>query len=259
MSAVQSVYTWSTPQGTLDLLLNKKGYAFRLTTRNQDKISIPCTQAQNRLLLSAQKVEDFCVHYFPSLTQNQKQEWAVTLELSASPMLEPAQKEAAQQEKSFGGFNFSFNSQDHKVQVQFTQTAPAYCRVISGLNMQGECVNARCEAVGKTVFIQKGMGSFNIAQLKHKSNCPACNDVIPFDKLNNFGFWNCKYETEGFRSDKSEEVKKQEVAEKESYTTFKPGDDCAWEFLQVTTTPLQMPVPDEPLPAPSNKGSCVLL
>lgn len=262
MSTVQSIYTWSLPQGTLDLMFNKKEYAFCLTTKSQNRIPISCTQDQNRLLLSTQKVEDFCVQYFPTLTHNQRQEWAVTFELSPSPILEQTQ-----QEKSFGAFNFSFNSLDNKKQVQFVKKAPTYCRVISGLNMHGECVNTRCEAVGKTVFIQKGMGAFNIAQLKHKSSCPACNDPIPFDKTNNLGFWNCQYEVEGYRSDKSEETQKKEVAEKEFYTTFKPGEDCAWEYLQVTTTPLQVPVPvsvpvsvpDKPLPQPSNKNSCVLL
>lgn len=256
MSAVQSIYSWPTPQGTLDLLSGKKGYAFSLTINNT-QVRIPVTQSHSCLFAEAQNVANVCENYFPTLNQNQGREWTVTFDLSASPDIELPN----QQEKSMGNFNFAFNSLENKKQIGFSKTpktAPAYRRVTSGLNMQGECTNTKCVAIGKTVFIQKGMGTFNAGQLKHKSNCPACHEKIPPEKLNNLGFWNCKYEIEGQRADKEDSFSEKEIAVKEHYTTFVPGDDCAWEYMQIITAPIQAPAPEMLLPPPANR-SCVIL
>lgn len=231
MSTIQPIYTWSTPQGTLDLLPSKKGYAFCLTTNTQTKVQIPVTQSHNCLFSESQKVETVCKNYFPTLNQNQRREWTVTFNLDL-------QENTALLDKCNVAFNFSFNSLDTIKQIQFSKTGPTYCQVVSGLNMQGECTNKKCIAIGKAVLIQKGMGSFNVAQLKHTSTCPACNEEIPFNKMNNLGFWYCKYEIAGQRADQAKKFLKTEVAKKEHYTTFTPGEDCAWEYLQVTTTPL---------------------
>jgi hypothetical protein len=56
--------------------------------------------------------------------------------------------------------------------------------------------------------------------------------------VNNLGFWSCKYQIEGKRADRAEDFIKEEIAEKERYTTFEPGEEGAWEYLQVTTEKL---------------------
>jgi hypothetical protein len=259
MSAISPIYSWDTPEGTLNLLPAKKGYAFCLMISDQTRVFIPATPNHNRLFSEAQKVESVCEQYFPTLNQNHQGEWTVSFELSGFLV-----SEDSMQNKSLGMSSFSFNELSNIRLIKFAKTGPHYHRVYPGLNIEGECDNEDCEAKKNhegIIYIKGGMESFNIGELKRESCCPNCNQKISAAKINNLVFWDCNYKISGYRADNDTIVKRNEVAEKARATTFEPGEDCAWEYLQITTTPSaasSSPKPSAAAPAASSKFCAIL-
>lgn len=259
MSTIQPVYSWNTDQGDLELLFKKSNYIFCLKRNNQADTLIPCTKDNVALFSTAGRVQDVCERYFPILAQNHN-EWTVELCLAVTPGDLVEEDEKGEREKNLGVLNFGFNSLEKQRQVNISNKGPFYKRVTFGLNLQGECGNDTCAAYQKVIFIQQGMGIFNIAQRKYKTDCPACHQTVPFEKVNNLGFWNCKYKIDGQRADKSDSFSpKEEIAGKERFTTFNPGEGSGWEYLQVTTTPLAAAAPQSSPQPRAKNTTCVIL
>ena len=100
------------------------------------------------------------------------------------------------QPSSRGGgvvFNIIDVSKNNTKVLDFDPDAPSYRTVSSGLNIQGECSNERCEAYNKIVYCMIGfVGDYNILTNLDEGNikCPVChNEIYP----KNYGFLRCKY------------------------------------------------------------------
>jgi hypothetical protein len=130
--------------------------------------------------------------------------------------------------------SFEFNSLKNVRKVDFATSGPSWRYVIPGLNMYGTCNTSVCKAYNDAIWIQKGMGTFNIAKEVKTSKCSLCNKKAK--NVTNLGFYGCKYTIEG-EKEGGEEVKKEEIAERERFTTFVNGDNIKWEYLEVTTKP----------------------
>jgi hypothetical protein len=260
MSTTQLICTWTTAKGDLFLLSENENYKLQLKNKQDEVVDISRDQVQDISFLQAVKADELYERYFPMITQSENGALSITFHLSGIPNSKSLNENFSQEAKTLGSFNFSFNTLEDKRLIDFSKNAPFYRRVISGLNIQGECRNETCQANRKVVYIPRGMGDFNIAKEKHQSRCPACEQKIPFEAVNNLGFWNCKYQIDGKRADlppstEDTEKPKEGIAELERYTTFQAGKDCAWEYLEVTTKPLSPPTKA----SSSSSGGCHLL
>ncbi len=90
--------------------------------------------------------------------------------------------------------------------LQFNPSAPDYRNVASGLNIQAECLNERCEAYQKIVYCIIGFkNNYDILDNLNKGNikCPVCeNEVYP----KNYGFLRCKYRIDFTKWENSKKV-----------------------------------------------------
>lgn len=150
----------------------------------------------------------------------------------------------AEETKPTGGnkslsFGIQFNTLESVQKQQFSNEAPDYRLIRPGLNLSGICISNECEAFGKVVWIQKGMGTFNICEEAHLSLCPKCKKTA--DKVSNLGFFDCIYSFTGLKiQPKQERITQNDlVADNKAFTTFKQtgGELGHFASLTVTTKP----------------------
>lgn len=141
------------------------------------------------------------------------------------------------QEKIKVSFGFDFNQLQEKEEKDFYKKAPPYRIVDRGLNLKGKCVNKECIANQQVVWIQKGMGTFDIGEQAYISICPICKKTA--ENVNNLGFWDCIYSVQGFQIEEKKKVEiMNQIAIKEKFTTFDESKSLAkWSFLRITTQP----------------------
>ncbi|WP_316357043.1 ubiquitin-like protein [Candidatus Neptunichlamydia sp. REUL1] len=119
---------------------------------------------------------------------------------------------------------------------KFVDDAPNWRTVYPGLNLEGLCKTIDCVAKGEIVWISKGFGKFNINREVSRANCPQCNKTA--EKVENFGFFKCKFSYEGDYKDedgtKKTAEKKDIVAPSDKLMTFEKEDHMRdWEFLEM--------------------------
>jgi len=83
--------------------------------------------------------------------------------------------------------------------IGFSDKAPKYREAINGLNLEGLCTNALCEANGKMVIVKMGSGIFDLIEDQHLSKCPLCEKYVNPETC---GFTNCTYSFTGTKKDK---------------------------------------------------------
>ena len=138
-------------------------------------------------------------------------------------------------QESINKCSFGFNDLSQQTKINFLPGAPDYHRIDCGLNLLGRCKNAKCEPVNKYVWIQKGIGGFNIGKEINNSACPACGEIA--EEVNNLGFWNCKFEIEGYRNSEKMVFKQSSTAPRDRFTTFEEGKSLTnWCYLEVKTS-----------------------
>lgn len=256
-----SLYTWQTPQGNLSIVPEGQGYGLFLSTGKEDiRIADGAIRFEGPVFTDlAGKVAEFFMGYFPMVTENASIFSVVFYEMSILDE-EPAE--------ILKGFEFEANALEKKVLLPFSSKAPAYRRVIPGLNLEGICNFQGCLAEGKEVYIPIGMGKHQFAQLTDHVSCPACKKPIPADVIKNLGFWKCTYTLDGKQTAPVEKkVDETEMAIDKMFTTFETGDNVTWRYLDITTEstipaaapPVQPPVPTaSPSKAKRSSSGCTL-
>ena len=142
-----------------------------------------------------------------------------------------------------GGHEFKFNSLTNEVKGKLGTAGNKWRYVTPGLNMEGKCMNEKCDFYKKTnVIFQVGLGKKEIGKLTCKSECPGCKQKLR--NVSNMIFSECKYSYEGTinmdpenEDAEHKEVKKSGETERDGYATFeKEGfkDLKNWIYLEVT-------------------------
>lgn len=133
-----------------------------------------------------------------------------------------------------GGSSIGFNFSDlERRRIIDFGSAPKWRLVIQGMNLEGKCTNDSCEANKKRVWIQKGIGKFDIAREIFEAKCPSCNQKA--SEVNTVGFWDCRYVIDGAQSEPIEKkVNQEDMAPKEQFLTFLPNQ-VKWSFLTIET------------------------
>lgn len=129
-----------------------------------------------------------------------------------------------------------FNDLKTKQEVEFAKSAPDFRRIKTGLNLRGICITKECKAENQTIWIQKGIGTFNICEEIYESKCPQCNKTA--GKIDNLGFYNCLYSVKGLQTE-PELIRVEQndiVANDKRFTTFfSTGALARWATLVITT------------------------
>ena len=141
-----------------------------------------------------------------------------------------------------GGFSrFDYVSPDTPIMEPIAYTGAQWHIVRKGLNLKAECTTEKCQAFQKTIYIPKGMGTFNMAEHCCEIICPACNESSTKDATN-CGFMDCTYSITGKTEDGSRFEQKEKIAPKEALLTFEKVVDgksnmAKWKFLKIVTEP----------------------
>lgn len=115
-----------------------------------------------------------------------------------------------------------FSDLEERYFVDFSK-APKWRIVSKGLNLEGKCINKSCEANDKRVWVQMGIGTFDIIRKTFELKCPSCNQCIT--DVNNVGFWDCKYVINGMQiKPELKPIQKENNAPKEQFLTFYPNE-----------------------------------
>lgn len=143
-----------------------------------------------------------------------------------------------------GGFAFvECIIAEKKKSVPFAETGPKWVRVYDGLNLQTECTTKACDAFHKIIYIQKGMGTFDMAKESCRAACPQCSKTTTAG-IKNFGFVNCMYSIFGTTDNGTVFERKNEIAPKTAYLTFEEIVDgqtkmAKWKYLEIITEPFK--------------------
>lgn len=124
----------------------------------------------------------------------------------------------------YGGFGFNLSSiiDGQIILKDFHTNLPVYRTVQIGLSLLAKCKTRNCIAYNDFVYINKGIGRFNIGLLIDSSKCPVCQQVTT--AVTKIGFWNCHYAIEGrMETPELREIEEEGNACKEKYTTFREG------------------------------------
>jgi len=125
---------------------------------------------------------------------------------------------------------FGFNSLNTPVIQKFATTAPAYCTVSQGLSFRTKCINSSCAAYNNAVFVNRGLGYFNIGREFVTLKCPQCSTKA--EAATNCGFYRAKWKFTG-TTQEGETIEKEGQTDTEDYYTWKDGDDAMWVTLEV--------------------------
>lgn len=153
--------------------------------------------------------------------------------------------EVAVRQRGGGAKLFNFASMEAVERRALIDSAPDWRTVVEGLNVEGTCRNKRCNARGRKVWTNWGVGSFSIATIVHTAVCPQCNGDL--ENVDNCGFVGCIYSYVGKYEDEAGQFFKVEKdnlrAEPGEIETFEnTGEDCrTWCYLDITTRKLNTP------------------
>lgn len=235
-----SLYTWQVSQGSLSLVQEAQEYGFFLNTGKDtfriDKDHIEYEGDAIDLLSVADKTSEFFMAYFPVVSLCKNVYSVVFYEMNVIDF-----------QKVGINKSLEFNALENKLLLSFSSTAPAYRRVIPGLNLEGQCATAGCVADGKIVYVPIGISGpgvdkrYQIPRLVfEKAICPACQKPLPPKSVSNLGFWKCQYTIDGILESPDSDnptgkVVRTEVVEDKKFTTFESGKHKRWVCLDINT------------------------
>lgn len=223
---------------TLTLGLNKWNTTIdTLALAIQDKTDIPADQ--QRLIFAGKQINASVLS--DTFNEHTLLDWNIQKESTIHLILRL---------QGGGPDAFSFSHMEHEKRLALTSEGPSWYTISPGLNIQGTCKNADCEAFNDTVWIQKGMGAFSMDLESCVSQCPACHQIAK--DINNAGFYQCLFSIKGTKEGKGEvSVNRQNVrAPDDEFLTFddvKTDGSEKWENLIITTQPVPIP---KPVPKP---------
>ena len=123
-----------------------------------------------------------------------------------------------------GGFSpcvgFDFASMKSGGKKKFSQDAPHYRAIDYGFNLEGRCMNEKCEAFKQLAWSRLGFSrslnevdslfetaGFNIGLLLHNTPCPLCKESMDPNSIVSCGFYRCKYTFEGYQQGEKSVIK----------------------------------------------------
>jgi len=138
--------------------------------------------------------------------------------------------------RAAGGFQFyigfTFNKLDAMQKIPFSHGGgPKWCTVHPGISFSSKCKTKSCDAFQQSIYVNKGFGSFNIAEISCDLVCPICQ--LPSEVPTRCGFHNAKWKFEGRLLSGEKKLIEGETTSND-YHTFKEGDNVEWRCLQVT-------------------------
>lgn len=101
--------------------------------------------------------------------------------------------------------------------LNFSPRGPQWRVADKGLNIEGECKNKSCAAIGKMVICNKGLTIFNIAQ---ESSCPVC---FCHFKATTCAFTNCMWMFEGRKRGFGDDISSKWNRAGNKYGRFREG------------------------------------
>ena len=131
-----------------------------------------------------------------------------------------------------GGIEFPFDDPTKGLDKRsWGKDGPSWWICYPGLNYEGTCSNPKCKAHGEKVMIERGYGTFNIAEdpLDHR-DCPECKQPCDEEPTT---FWlnNCVWSWEGRKAEKgSKKVSGEMVVDDVPHRSQK-GSECKWRSL----------------------------
>ncbi|NGX26448.1 MAG: hypothetical protein K940chlam6_00369 [Chlamydiae bacterium] len=130
-----------------------------------------------------------------------------------------------------GGIGFNFSSMENSKKLGFSKSAPSWRSIGPGLNLSGKCLNTSCKA--NDIWVKKGFGEFQVGEELFNSNCPECKKREV--KLDNVGFWKCRYVAEGYNTDSRKKIEMDATTnDDESMITF-DSTQANLGYLKITT------------------------
>ena len=134
---------------------------------------------------------------------------------------------------------FKCNSCETMAFIGFSNSAPKYRCISSGISFEGTCKNQTCIAYNQQAMCTLGFGEFDIrCYMTDKTKTPTC-PVCP-SKLQDcmrFGFYRCNWKISG-RTSEGKKFKRKGISSERHYETFKEGENTVWQFLCVNVSPL---------------------
>ncbi|KAH7823666.1 putative Ubiquitin family protein [Monocercomonoides exilis] len=123
---------------------------------------------------------------------------------------------------------------DALVESSFSNTAPPWRIVGSGINIEGICENEGCPAFKKQVICRWGMKTFDL--YGSKPFCPCClKQIVPLKP----GFYDCRWRISSVKEDGTRMQMPWKEAGNEKYTTYdeKEAGTAKFLLLQIEALP----------------------
>ena len=153
----------------------------------------------------------------------------------------------------FAGVGFNFASMKSGGKKQFSQNAPDYRIIGEGFNLEGRCINEKCEAFKQLAWSKLGFSrslnevnslfetaGFNIGLLLHNTPCPLCDEPMDPDSIVSCGFYRCRYTFEGYQQGEKTVIKGSSKAEDYDGIEYHSGvmNSKTWTTLIIVVKPL---------------------
>jgi len=131
-----------------------------------------------------------------------------------------------------GGPNigFVFNSLATQVVQKMGKVGPQYQTVTQGISFRSKCVHQDCAAYNDTIYVNIGLGHFNIGRVSRTLKCPQCGNKA--ENSSNCGLYLAKWKFTGI-TEEGKEVENGGQTETQDYYTWEEGEDTKWASLEV--------------------------
>jgi ubiquitin len=125
---------------------------------------------------------------------------------------------------------FDFNSLTTPVIVALGHEGPDYRNVAPGLNFLSKCIHPGCVAYNNAIYVKKGLGRFDIAEVASTLVCPKCRNEAEIST--NCGFYLAQWQFTGITRE-GEKVNSSGRTDTHNYYTWEEGNNTNWRFLKV--------------------------
>jgi ubiquitin len=126
---------------------------------------------------------------------------------------------------------FDFNSLNNPVVLKFGHGGPDYRAVSQGLSFLSECIYPDCIAYNDGIYVNKGLGEFNIAIESATLVCPECGRLAELST--NCGFYLAQWQFTGITEEGETVVLQPGRTKTRDYYTWEEGEETHWKSLMV--------------------------
>lgn len=159
-----------------------------------------------------------------------------------------AKEEVVRKEKlgeEEGGFGMAMNlfvNFREPIDLQISNTAPAWRTIDKGFNLEGKCINQACQSFKENsyVCIEKKFGEFHISEVTCNCKCPQCKEPLKNTNIDNCIFLDCIYSIEGMDENDEKTSIFEKVALKDKPVSFardilnkENGNIIKWKYLKI--------------------------